>query len=206
MRILALKQVYRNSDDKTSGGAGSTSGEDGKNNPANEGKAEDGKTSGESKQGNGSQNTGTQDDEKKYTQADIDAAITKRLERERKQQELKQKETQGEFQKLYEEVKPQFDALTAENEQLKTQLKTLAEVSHNSIDSVIEKWPEEIKTTDPGKSNLEVRQKWVEQMTPIALKLSGTKMPNLEPGSKGKDTSNPGLATSFMANRYAPDK
>lgn len=220
MRFLAWQQVYRSPDSGGGEGTGKTSAGDGKNTNAG-GEAEnsgqnagnnggDGSknsnSNGNQKQtGDGNQNTGTQNDEKKFSQADIDRVVSERLQREKEKQEREKQEKQGEFEKLYGEVKPKFEQTVQENETLKKRLEALETAGHKQIDDLVKDWPKEIKDLDPGKDSLENRQLWVERVKPLAQKLaSGGKAPNMETGDKGAKRNNTdNLAQDYMMRRYS---
>jgi hypothetical protein len=219
MKFKALQQVYRNHGEGGGSGGSGTSGGDGSNtgagsgagngennagNNGGDGGQNNGSNGNQNNNGNGSQNTGTQGDDKKFTQSDIDRIVSERLTREKEKQERESREKQGEYEKLYGEVKPKFEQTTQENETLKKRLEALETAGHKQIDDLVKDWPKEVKDLDPGKDSLESRQAWVERVKPLAQKLGANgKAPDLEGGDKGKGgKSAPVSVDKFMANRY----
>ena len=222
MRFLAWQQVYRSPETGGGGGTGGTSAGDGKNtnaggeagnsgenagNNGGDGTQNTGSNGDQKQTGDGNQNTGTQTDDKKFSQADLDRVVSERLQREKDKQEREAKEKQGEFEKLYGEVKPKFESAIQENETLKKRLEALETAGHKQIDDLVKDWPKEVKDLDPGKDSLENRQAWVERVKPLAQKLAtGGKAPNLETGDKGKGGNKAGnVAQDFMSKRYGAE-
>lgn len=219
MKFLAWQQIYRSPDNDGGNGTGGTSAGDGKNTNAGGEAGNSGENAGtnggngtqntdsngnQKQNGDGNQNTGTQTDDKKFSQADLDRVVSERLQREKDKQERDAKEKQGEFEKLYGEIKPKFETTVQENETLKLRLQALETAGHKQIDSLIKDWPKEVKDLDPGNKDLESRQLWVERVKPLADKLvNGGRAPNLETGDKGKGNNKAGSsAQDFMKRRY----
>jgi hypothetical protein len=141
----------------------------------------------------------SKDDENKFTQADIDKAIQTRLEREKSNQEKESLKKQGEFEKLYNDQQPEFVRLQG----VETEYKALAETLHSTIDTSIKDWDADLKESDPGKGDLNARQKWFQATAKIQAKLAGnnTSTVNGEHGKKGdgKETT---AVDSFISGRY----
>lgn len=207
MEHLIDSQIFWSSEN--TGGSdnpGKTSENDGKKiAPKPNGTEEDKSSSGN--KSNSKENTGSREEEKKFTQVDVDRIISERLQREKEKQEREAKEKQGEFQKLYEEVKPKFDGTITENETLKKRLVAIETAAHKQIDELIKDWPKEVKELDPGKVDFEVRQTWAERVKPLAQKLMfGGKSPNFEAGDKGKSGGkSDNVVHDFMRKRYGTE-
>jgi hypothetical protein len=135
---------------------------------------------------------------KSFNQKEVDDIIAARLKRERDAAEKKNRETAGEFEKLYTEAKPQLEALTSEVESLR-------EIVNNNIDTIIKDWDVDLRSQDPGNTDLKVRQAWVEKSSKLAARLAGKKSPvDGEPGNHtnkdgGKSKVNAG---TYMAGNY----
>lgn len=189
------------------GGAGGASG-DGKTPPPDDKKGDQkddkSQNSDTSKDGGKTSSEG----DKKFTQKELDDIVTSRLNREKAKQDQKAKEAQGEFQKLYDELKPKFESTETELTEVKTKFKSLEDSIHSMIDETIKEWPDEVKALDPGNSDVLKRQEWIKKSAPLAAKLSGkTSAPNYEQGKQGKtDEKSAGITSSFMASRYGIPK
>jgi hypothetical protein len=146
--------------------------------------------------------------EKRFTQADLDKAITDRLDREKTKTEREAKEKQGEFEKLYNETKPKLEqnerdlaAITAERDELSA-------IVTKTIEGTIKDWPAEIKELHDKELSPAKQLVWVEKMRPVVEKMQGnsggTQKPpkvNGENGAKG-GSSGAKVGQDYLASRY----
>lgn len=168
------------------GDNGGTSDDDGKNTE----NKEDKKNTSEEKDG---ENGDSKTPEKKFTQAELDDIIGKRLDEERKrirkEREDEDKKKQGKFEELYTSL---LEKETKEYKPAVARAENLSKVLNSQIDLQIKDWPSEVTAFDPGKEDVEARAAWVEKAIPLAQKLAGVKAPNNDTGNqggKGKDNS-----------------
>lgn len=196
--ILRGIQVRYYDADKGAGNGGGTSDGDGKN-------------SGDQKTDNGDQkkDAGAEDDkgkkkeEPKFTQADIDAAVQKRLDREKNKADEDKKKAQGEFEALFNTEKTKSETLETENTSLKQTVESLTTAFNAGINTQIKDWPEEVKAMDPGEENIVARQQWAEKASAVVAAMGGkgTKKVDGENGKK-TDTQKPNPVTQIARNTY----
>lgn len=128
-------------------------------------------------------------EEKKFTQAELEKHIAERLSRERAKAEREAKEKQGEFQKLYDELKPTHEQTLAKLETAQKENERITSIMQKQIEDEISKWPDEVKALDPGKdSSLESRLNWLEKARPLASKMTG----NVSTGRRSVNAENSG--------------
>jgi hypothetical protein len=124
------------------------------------------------------------------------------LKREQEAADAKQKEKQGEFEKLYTELKPKYEALL----QVEKDHTELAADFNKLIDGEVSEWPDSVRKTDPGKDNLAARRKWVEASRDLAKELmEHRKAPNGEHG-KGSGGSGSGPKPVYKPSYRMPGK
>lgn len=138
---------------------------------------EDGKkAAGDSAEGAGSQAAKT-DDAPKFTQADLDriAAKARKEEREKAQRESEEAERkrkeeeakkQGEFEALYNELKPQHEAQAATLTKYQDTVKALAEAELNAL-------PAEVKEMSPSLDDPLAVLAWLPKGKALAERLEG---------------------------------
>lgn len=150
-------------------------------------------------------------------QAEIDrVAGNVRAEEKAKYDRLKQKEEddrkaaiakeQGKFQELYEAEQRKAATLQAQVDQAQT----LAAVMHESIDAEVKDWDPDLKTSDPGKENIQARMAWVKGMRGAAAKLKAAGAPPQHTGHGAPPPSGGSTggikpsdaADKFIASRY----
>jgi PAB1-binding protein PBP1 len=112
--------------------------------------------------------------------------------------EAARKAEAGEYKALYESSKTEVESLKG----LAESLKILEADFHASIDEEIKDWPESLKKTDPGKSNLSSRREWVKNSRDLAAELSArrTGSHNFGEGSgykSGSDTKPGSFGLSY---------
>jgi hypothetical protein len=119
------------------------------------------------------------------TKADIEAAN----KAEKEKIEKAELEQQGKFEGLYNTEKTAKEQLEAKASTLQEKLDKIAERQNKLINDSIKNWDKDIKALDPGPDDIEVRLSWFEKMSPIAGKLSGTKVPKTEGGNADEQDS-----------------
>jgi len=139
----------------------------------------------------------SQSSEKQFTQEDLNAIISRRLneqklsfekekENARLAAEQKANEEKGEFKLLYETEKTKVAELTSKLESHGVLIQHVSE----GIEAEIKEWPTEIKTSDPGNSDPIARLNWVNSMRGIAKRLlESTKAPEGEHGRQSGGSS-----------------
>lgn len=144
-------------------------------------------------------------EEPKFTQADMDREIQKRLDREKQNRENEDKKKQGQFEQLYNELKPRFDQAETDINNVTTERDELAAILEGQIKTEIEAWPDEVKKLYPKNSALKDRMQWVNDSRDLAKRLStGAKPVNGEHGNNkggGAGTTHP--ERGYMS-RYSP--
>lgn len=209
MKYSALNHVFKYMAPDEGAGSGGTSTGDGTKTGDTSGTKTEGGTGTEKDKettGDASGKSGTQTGEKTFTQKELDSIISERLKQEKEKQERVSKEKQGEFQKLYDEVKPKYESTTQELESFKAENEALKTQINSVIDSQIKDWPEAVKILDPGANNILVRQKWVEQAKVLVEKLgTSSEAPAGENGDKKSTGKEVSLVDKYMTKRYATD-
>ncbi len=124
------------------------------------------------------------------------------LKREQEKTDQANKEKQGEFEKLYNELKPKYEAA----EQKAKDYDTLAEQFHKQLDDEIKAWPASVREADPGKDEgLESRRKWVERNRKLATELAAAqKGVDGEHGAGGGQQQRKTQATVYKPNYHRP--
>lgn len=143
-------------------------------------------------------------EEKKFTEADVEAARKAAADAERQKEAAKQAAAKkaAEEKELADkaEWKKLADNRAAEIEALKVvrdENTALRETINTMIAAEIEKWPAEVKDLDPGADNVTARLAWVTKGRALAAKLGATQAPPPAPNTQqGKKpaTANAGSA------------
>jgi hypothetical protein len=129
--------------------------------------------------------------DKTFTQADLDRIVKERLADSARRAEAKTAEAKkaAEEQALADnaEWKTLADQRAAELETTKAQAAAAAAYAKRlnaMADAEIAAWPDEVKGTDPGGTNVEARLDWLEKMRPLAQRLASLpKAPATEAGA-----------------------
>jgi hypothetical protein len=103
----------------------------------------------------------------------VEERVTAELARRQQDADRKTAETQGEFERLYNEVKPQLETVTAERDDLKKQNGKLTKFVNTQIDAEIAAWPEIVRLTDPGADDLPARMAWADKLRPKIAETAG---------------------------------
>lgn len=109
-------------------------------------------------------------EEKKFSQADLDAHLTTRLAEEKRRNEGKAAADKkkadddalaknAEWQKLAETRGTEIEVLKAQAE-LAVKYSTLL---NKQVDTEVKGWPKEVSALDPGPDNVEIRLSWLEK-------------------------------------------
>lgn len=140
------------------------------------------------------------EDERRFTQKDLDEIAAKVRREEKTKLERKEAETKGEYQKLYTDEKAKREALETEVKQVEV----LSGWLNTVIDGEISDWPEEVKKTDPGKQDVAIRKTWVENHRDLSKRLKALEVPpEGEHGKRGNGEKKPDSAKDFISRRYA---
>lgn len=165
-------------------------------------------------------NAGNEGEEKKFSQAELNAAIDARLKREREQADTKAKKAteEAEAQRLKEqaaweqlattneakvkELQPQVETLTAERDRL-------VEIVTATLDNEIKDWADEVKALIPADVDVLTKYATVERTRPLAAKLAGTPPPQgngMSPkpngGAAGTDQAARDRMAAFTRSRF----
>jgi hypothetical protein len=120
-----------------------------------------------------------EEEDRRYTQAELDQMVADRLKEEKRKTEgktaaekKKQEEDQlrqnAEWEKLAEQRGVEIEQLKGVVERADK----YAELLNRQIDHEIKGWPKEVVALDPGKDQLEVRLSWVEKSRALAEKMA----------------------------------
>lgn len=141
---------------------------------------------------------------KTFTQDQVNQMITERLARENKKREDESRAKQGEFEPLYTSEKAAREAAELQLTTVNGRAEKYAGILNQNIDTLIANWPDEVKALDPGKTDLEVRQNWVEKSQPLAKRLLGTQNQNVngEHGPKNGTGKTTNIIDDMMAKRF----
>lgn len=147
-----------------------------------------------------------------YLQSEIDrVAGSVRAEEKTKAERARQKDEddkkaalakeQGKFQELYETEQRKAATLQAQVDQAVA----LATEMNSSIDAEVKDWDSDLKTSDPGKDNIQARMAWVKGMRGAAAKLKAASAPPQHTGH-GAPPPAGGAGTGGVKPSEAADK
>lgn len=146
------------------------------------------------------------DEDKKFSQKELDDLITKRLKEDRQRREREESQKKARESGKHDEVIKSLEADIVELTPKAELADRLAGVVNETIDGEIAKWPKEVKDLDPGKDNVEVRARWVQKSRALAAKLmTPPKPPKTEMDSGGGAGGGGGTADAtdtYMTSRY----
>lgn len=140
-------------------------------------------------------------EEKKFSQADFDAAIKERLERERKTASEKHQKDKdaaaeqerikaGESQAVAEERLTKLQAAEAERDRLKTDHAALVEVVKKENQARMKALPEELRAMIPDGDDVTAQRELIIKAEAAAAKLGISRAPGTPPGPRGSGAPN----------------
>lgn len=110
------------------------------------------------------------------TQDELDAIVTSRLDRDRKERQdeadRKATEEQGNYKKLYQELEPKHKQLEAESQTLSTRITTLSKFVSDRIEAETKDWPALATLSKPAAdAPIEDMVAWADKYRPEIEKL-----------------------------------
>lgn len=165
--------------------------------------AEEGKNTEGAAAGTGTQTAKTEAQTVKFTQADLDRVAgdarkeeREKLERKRKDEDQQRAEEeakkQGKFEKLYTDLKPQYEAQGEELSRYKEQVKVLAK-------SELENLPDEVRDMAPSLEDPLSVLAWLPKGKKLAERLKGNAKPGHGPDPK--PSGGPGVTPEDIKQR-----
>lgn len=156
---------------------------------------------------------GEPSDDKKFTQAELDKIIQRRLNEQSASFEKQKLEAEAEARRQEQEKAGEWETLyrntLTQVEELKASLSTHEKLSTfvgQHIDSTIKAWPQELRDTDPGTENVTARLEWMQKSTGLAQRLLQTAPPSGEHQTPKGSVDRSSAADKFLASRYTrPD-